>query len=247
MRHHWLNRKIRINLFAHKGYWFHGRRREADEMRAVRVLISPGDSVVEVGGHIGYITLWFHECAGSASNGSVIVFEPGSNNLPYIRQNLANIGNVHLIEKGCGSVAGQLEFFEDSLTGQNNSFVSAFEGLESNINAAPNVAVSVNKRSVEVVRLDEELDDYVPDFIKIDVEGFELAVLRGASGWYDSDRKPPIIMIEVQSDHDAIETWMHERGYNLFNIEGQEIATIPRTTVNLFALHREKHATALSR
>ncbi len=59
IRHHWLDRKIKLNLFAHKGYWFHGRHREAEEMQAIRALIAAGDTVVEVGGHIGYISLWF--------------------------------------------------------------------------------------------------------------------------------------------------------------------------------------------
>lgn len=236
IRHHWIDRKIMLNLLAHKGYWFHGRRREADEMNAIRAMISPGDSVVEVGGHIGYISLWLAECASSTADGSVTVFEPGSNNLLYIRENLTGIANVCLIEKGCGSIGGQLEFFEESLTGQNNSFVSSFEGLQSNIDAAPNVEVSINKRFVEVVRLDQELGNNAPDFVKIDVEGFELPVLKGASGWYGPDRKPPIIMIEVQADYDAIGTWMNEKGYSLFDIEGNEVASIPRSTSNLFLL-----------
>lgn len=247
IRHHWLDRQVKLNLFTHKGYWFHGRHREAEEMRAIRALITPGNSVVEVGGHIGYISLWFAECAAQNSGGSVTVFEPGSNNLPYIRQNVADVGNVRLIEKGCGSAAGKLEFFEDSLTGQNNSFVASFEGLRSNVEAAPNVDVQINKRIVDVVRLDSELGHISPDFIKIDVEGYELPVLQGASGWYGSGRKPPIIMIEVQADHDAIGAWMHERGYTLFDIYGEEIRAIPHLTLNLFALHREYHAAVLSR
>lgn len=247
IRHHWLDCQVKLNLFAHKGYWFHGRRREAEEMRAIRALITPGNSCVEVGGHIGYISRWFAECAGQNSGGRVTVFEPGSNNLPYIRQNVADVGNIRLIEKGCGSAAGKLEFFEDSLTGQNNSFVASFEGLRSNMEAAPNVDVQINNRIVDVVRLDAELGGVPPDFLKIDVEGYELPVLQGASGWYGSGRRPPIIMIEVQADHDAIGVWMHERGYSLYDIHGEEITAIPRSTLNLFALHREYHAAALSR
>lgn len=246
VKHHWLKRKIRLNLFAYKGYWFHGSRREAEEMKAIRALIAPGDTVVEVGGHIGYISLWFAECVGQNVGGTVTVFEPGSNNLPYIRRNVAGVDQIKLIEKGCGAAAGKLEFFEDSLTGQNNSFVASFEGLRSNIEAAPNVEIQINTRSVDVVRLDSELSS-APDFIKIDVEGYELPVLLGASGWFGPCRKPPIIMIEVQADHAKIVAWLHERGYTLFDIDGQEFSALPNTTLNLFALHREQHASALLR
>jgi FkbM family methyltransferase len=247
IRHHWLDRKIKLNLFAHKGYWFHGRLRETHEMHAIRAMIAPGDTVVEVGGHIGYMSLWFAECAGHNSGGSVTVFEPGSNNLPYIRHNLAGVDQIRLIEKGCGSAAGKLEFFEDSLTGQNNSFVTSFEGLRANIEAAPNVEVRINKRTVDVVRLDEELGSVAPDFVKIDVEGYELPVLQGAHRWFYPEQKPPIIMIEVQADHDEIRDWMHERGYTLFDIDGQEISTIPHSTLNIFALNCERHVNELSR
>jgi hypothetical protein len=138
-------------------------------------------------------------------------------------------------------------FFEDSLTGQNNSFVTSFEGLRANIEAAPNIDVQINKRTVDVVGLDGELGSVAPDFIKIDVEGYELPVLKGAHGWFHLERKPPIIVTEVQADHDGIVDWMHERGYTLFDIDGQEISTIPHSTLNIFALNCERHATELAR
>lgn len=247
IRHRWVDRKVKLSLFTHRGYWYHGRHREAEEIDAIRALISHGDTVVEVGGHIGYISLWFAECAGQGTGGSVIVFEPGSNNIPYIRHNISGVAHIRMIEKGCGSEADKLEFFEDRLTGQNNSFISSFEGLRSNMEAAPNVDIQIVPRTVDVVRLDTELGDDVPNFVKIDVEGFELQVLRGANGWYGPERKPPIIMIEVQADHDEIFGWLRERDYTLFAIDGQEITAIPPTTLNLFALNREQHAAELAR
>jgi FkbM family methyltransferase len=247
IRHHWVDRKIDVNLFAHKGYWYHGRRRETEEMEAIQALISPGQSVVEVGGHIGYLSLWFAECVGQGAGAAVTVFEPGSNNLPYIRSNVGGIKQIRLIEKGCGPKAGKLEFFEDSLTGQNNSFVRSFEGLHDNMAAAPNVDVQINQRTVDVVRLDTELGDVVPDFVKIDVEGFELSVLLGADGWFMPGQKPPIIMIEVQANYDEITSWLHERGYTLFDKNNRELAVIPHSTLNLFALNREHHKVHLAR
>jgi FkbM family methyltransferase len=80
-------------------------------MLAIRAMIAPGDAVVEIGGHIGCMSLWFAECAGRNSGGSVTVFEPGSNNLPYIRQNVKGVDQIKLIEKCCGDAAGTLEFF----------------------------------------------------------------------------------------------------------------------------------------
>ena len=243
IKHHWTGRPLKLNLFTHKGYWYHGRSREKEEMLAIQSLVTPGDMVVEVGGHIGYITLLLSQMV---AEGSVTVFEPGSNNLPYIRTNVADIDNIALIEKGCGSKQADMMFHEDNLTGQNNSFVNDFRGLESNTANAPNVKVSVKHRTVSVVRLDEEIP-VGPAFVKIDVEGFEFSVLQGAGGWFAPGSKPPIFMIEVQADHAAIADWFHARGYELFDIEGAAMSSIPETTINLFALVPDLHVEQLRR
>lgn len=243
IRHHWTGHPIKLNLFAHKGYWYHGRRREEDEMRAIASLVQAGDVAVEVGGHIGYISLLLSK---SVESGNVTVFEPGSNNLPYIRHNLAGLSNVTLIEKGCGPKADFLTFYEESLTGQNNSFVSSFQGLESNSGSAPNISVEVSQHKVPVVRLDEEIPD-PPAFVKIDVEGFEYPVLQGTEGWFSENLTPPIIMIEVQADHADIADWFSTRGYQLFDIEANPITQIPETTINIFALNPKAHTKQLAR
>lgn len=237
IRHHWTGRPVKLNLFAHKGYWYHGRNREKEEMEAIRLLIDDGDIAVEVGGHIDYISMLLSQAVG---RGSVIVFEPGSNNLPYLRANIAGLDNVRLIEKGCGSQAEDLVFYEESLTGQNNSFVPDFQGLQSNAAHAGTVDVDVTSSVVQVVRVDQEVPD-APSFVKIDVEGFELAVLHGAEGWFTAGATPPIFMIEVQADQAAVTDWFHSRGYRLFEIDGTAMPSIPEMTINLFALHPTEH------
>jgi len=57
--HPWTNDRVRLSLFEHKGYWFHGKNRENDEMLAFGRLIQPGACVIEVGGHIGFISLFY--------------------------------------------------------------------------------------------------------------------------------------------------------------------------------------------
>ena len=86
IKHHWTRRKLKLHLFKHKGYWYHGKRRENASMQLFDRLIHAGDNVVEVGGHIGYISLFFSKLVGN--QGGVMVFEPGVNNLPYIRKNI---------------------------------------------------------------------------------------------------------------------------------------------------------------
>lgn len=65
MRHPWLHdQKIFLNSFKHKGYWYHGRNRELKTMELFYSLIPQKSVVVEVGGHIGFISQYFRSLVG---------------------------------------------------------------------------------------------------------------------------------------------------------------------------------------
>jgi FkbM family methyltransferase len=234
--HPWVEgKRIFMNSFTHKGYWFYGKKREFQSMKLFSQLIAPGMLVIEVGGHIGFISNFFSHLVGS--KGRVIVFEPGGNNLPYTRKNLQALSNITLEEKGVGNFDGSMDFFEDSLTGQNNSFVEDFSGLESNKKIAY-VDVSVARRKVEIVKLDTYLSNQAPNFIKIDVEGFEYEVLLGASAIL---KQYPIVMVEIQAKQDEIYSFLHGMGFRFFNEMKQEITSMENMQVNVFCLHNEAH------
>jgi FkbM family methyltransferase len=239
--HPWVKgTKIFMNSFTHKGYWFYGKNRELQSMVLFSQLISPGMLVIEVGGHIGFISNFFSHLVGA--KGRVIVFEPGGNNLPYTRKNLQTLTNVTLEEKGVGNFDGHMDFFEDSLTGQNNSFVENFSGLESNKQIAY-VDVSVARRKVEIVKLDTYLSNQVPGFIKIDVEGFEYEVLLGASSIL---KHHPILMVEIQAKQDEIYHLLSSLGFRFFDEMKQEITSVGGMQVNVFCLHKETHSNLIN-
>ena len=155
-------------------------------------------------------------------SGNVIVFEPGPNNLKYIKSNIAKAGNVLLEVAGCSDLDGESVLYIDNLTGQNNSLVFNFDGLTANAKAAPGVQVSTTPVKIPTIKIDTycEQSAYHPDFIKIDVEGHELAVLRGAENLLGSE-KPPMLMVEVQSDHREIIAMLPNYGYRLSSATGE--------------------------
>lgn len=54
-KHDLTNKPFYLQSYYHKGYWFYGQDREKDELYFFQKLISKGDSVLEVGTHIGYL------------------------------------------------------------------------------------------------------------------------------------------------------------------------------------------------
>jgi len=211
--HPWVKgQKYLLNSFLHKGYWYHGSNREKLSMNLFKKIIKKDDFVIEVGGHIGFISLFFQDIVGS--NGSLVIFEPGSNNLPYLKENVKPFKNIEVREKAVGDYEGIIAFYEDGITGQNNSVVENFDGLEANSKLAF-VKKQVKKVEVPISKIDGNFDVESINFIKIDIEGGELEALKGAEKTIK--RCKPFIMVEIQKNEDEILQFFNSLNYSLFD------------------------------
>src|SRR5690348_10111336 len=86
IKHHWAREhRVSLNVYRHKGYWVQGARREWDTMKFIAAQVRPGMTVWDVGAHIGYVTVFMSHLVGEA--GRVLAFEPGLDNLRYLRRN----------------------------------------------------------------------------------------------------------------------------------------------------------------
>lgn len=238
--HHIKNIRISLNTFQHKGYWFHGKQRESKTMLLFKDLINLGDTIVEVGGHIGYISLYFSHLTGP--RGKVIVFEPGSNNLPYIKKNIMQNGgstrNIQLIESAVGKNKGVAIFYEDLLTGQNNSLVKDFDGLKTNQKNSF-VKTAVYQRQVEVIAIDDLFLEHRIHFIKIDIEGGEWPAIQGAANTIRNYY--PLLMTEIQANRDDIMDFFQALNYIGLNENRQRITSSKNLNGNIFWLHQDQH------
>jgi FkbM family methyltransferase len=120
-------------------------------------LVQPGDVIFECGAHHGENTILLSTWAGPS--GTVVAFEPVPHNARTVQKQveLNGLENVQVINAAVGSARGTVR-----MTDESNAQVSRGPGID-----------------VEVVRL----DDFVhmnPTLLKIDVEGFEAELLRGA-------------------------------------------------------------------
>jgi len=242
IRHHFTQQPFRLHSFKHKGYWFHGAKREQSTMALFAKLINPGDVVVEVGGHIGYIAVYFSHLVGK--EGRVIVFEPGPNNLPYLRKNTATRTNVTVIERAVGRSEGEFPFYIENLTGQNNTLVKTFEGFHHNRKHSY-VDVGYETVIVPVVRLDNILQT-IPtvNFVKIDVEGAEADVLSGGHEFIQQHR--PILMVECNNTAHALWEFLQAAGYWVFTPNKTRIHNVSAfANGNHFCLHPQWHTVPL--
>jgi len=146
------------------------------EMRFIKDhMVELGDVILECGGHHGCTAIVLSAWVGDA--GKVITFEPLPNNCDIIEKNIEQnmLKNVILERKAVGDKRGKITISDAS----NSSVAMAGEGIE-----------------VEMICLDE-YENLNPTFLKIDVEGFEEQVLRGAMRIL---KKRPKLAIEIHTE-----------------------------------------------
>lgn len=244
IRHHYTGDKLFLHSYRHKGYWFHGKNRERETMLLFEKLIEPNNTIIEIGGHIGYISMYFAWLVGP--NGHVHVFEPGPNNLPYLQRNLAKYPNISIHTQAVGRENSQLPFYVENLTGQNNTLLQHFDVYEANRSHAYSKE-QYDTVIVDVIRLDSFVEEHAvqPDFVKIDVEGAELEVIRGMIGCLETHK--PGLMIEFNTPEWEIYETLTRLGYIIFDGQQHVIHSTEQVLHgNIFALHRVEHAKILT-
>jgi FkbM family methyltransferase len=145
--------------------------------RALCARLRPGDVVLDVGANAGFFTLLAARRVGAG--GAVYALEPAPGNLARLRAHLAlnGVRNAEVIEAAAWETDGELAFAEteDPTAGR----VSPGGG-----------------RRVRTVSIDSLLRAgriREPDALKIDVEGAECEVLRGAAALLES-RRPALFL-----------------------------------------------------
>lgn len=192
---------------------------ELRERRFVERLLQPGMIMLDIGAHHGLYTLLGSRNVGT--QGRVLAFEPSTRErnhlLTHLRLNRCK--NVDVEPVALGRKVGSGELF-------------VVDGMETGCNCLrpPSVSEPTFKVAVHV----DTLDDYLErrriervDFIKIDVEGAELEVFKGATRLLN--RRPrPIILAEIEDartaawNYPAKETvdYLRQYDYDWFRFEG---------------------------
>lgn len=134
--------------------------------RAVAELAPIGGLMVDVGANMGYFSLLW---ASLNARNRVLALEPEPRNLSLLRRNVARNGfrdRIRIVGKAAGDRTAQVSFD----TGPREQ--TGWGGIS--------IAKDSSALTVSMVTLDELLPDQTVDVLKIDVEGADTLVLRGA-------------------------------------------------------------------
>lgn len=140
--------------------------------------IKPSSNCIDIGVHLGSL---LSEIIRIAPQGHHLAFEPTPYKAKWLRHKFPE---VEVFEIALSDRPGQVDFYL-------NTEKSGFSGLSQHMSGNS----AIEKLSVRCDCLDNLVQpDRRIDFIKLDVEGHELGVLRGAKNLFQRDR--PTILFE---------------------------------------------------
>lgn len=206
--------RLKANLAnpEHQYLYFYGTHDERYIATKLRKLIKPGDICWDIGANIGFYTCLFASQVGD--NGAVIAFEPASRTYGYLKENVSlnQFENVTVVNKGLGDKQEQRTLYY--------SEAGLAEGTAS-------LKYTDGRAASERVTLDT-IDNLIsefpaPELVKIDVEGYQLEVLRG--GEHFLKIHAPLLIAELkdvgETNRDIfeeIENYVTDLGYQLYKI-----------------------------
>jgi len=158
-------------------------------VRVLREHVSEGSVCVDIGANLGYLSILMSQLAGA--EGQIIAFEPMPDTLELLRENVAINGlrNIMIVAAAASDVTGSADLLSEA--DENVAKTASMVGYR--LEGPGRVT---NVRSLR-------LDDYfsgsarLPNVVKIDVEGAETMVLRGARETIARSR--PLLLVEVHA------------------------------------------------
>lgn len=189
---------------------------ERDNLKLLAALVRPETVYFDVGANIGLLSI---PILRGIPTSRVVSFEPSPNTLPYLSRTKAesDFGDRwQVVGKAAGSAPGELEFFTHSPD------LGAYDSFRRTARAG-----EAARQTVPVTMIDTEwaaLGQPVVSVIKIDVEGAELAALRGAAACIAAHQ--PSILLEWNAQNlaafgcapEELLTFAREGGYGIFSL-----------------------------
>lgn len=192
--------------------------------------LKPGDSFWDIGANWGLISLPAAQIVGTS--GRVIAVEPSPSNLAWLKRHIAlnqcetivTVLEAAVCEQPGGSVSFSL--LNDGRSPSNSLMFSSSVNGES-----PEVSQQI---SVPAISLDSLLAEQgrSPKVVKIDVEGAEFKVLKGATKLLNSD-SAPILMLAVHpfwqatpGDCQEMVNLLKGAGYRILNRHGSIVEAL---------------------
>ena len=171
--------------------------------RLPEVRVKKGETVVDVGAHVGAFTIKARREVGE--NGLVIAIEPEPRNLELLKRNVQKYDNVIVIDKAVGNRKGKTKLYLSETSCEHSIINRGARSIQVEIDTLSDILSGLGISRV--------------DFVKIDVEGAELEVLKSAGNYLKKIKKISIAAEHYWGEQDNLESFLKSNGFSTKKIE----------------------------
>jgi FkbM family methyltransferase len=186
------------------------------DRRLLEKHVAPGMKVVDIGANVGLHSLLLAQLVGT--QGHVFAFEPEPSLFRALARNCRRNGvkNLTLFNQALGDQTGRIGFSRSIFnSGDNRLGDLGWKGYGV---------------EVEIARLDDHFAGRPIDFIKLDVQGYEMQVLRGMEEVLRANQELeiciefwPLGLRAAGTEPTAVLDHLYERGFRIFESDGNSL------------------------
>ncbi len=225
------------------------------DTKLIKKQVKSGYRVIDLGANIGYHSLLFSNLVGKT--GAVYSFEPNPNNVKLLKKSIEvnNIQNITVEQYAASNTYSNCKLY---LTDVSSNGTIRFDGAKE-IESHKKEPIIIDTLIIDDYFSEIELADKI-DFIKINIEGFELRALQGMSKILEENKNLKIFIEfstkairEAGSDPQEVLNILETNGFTIYYVDDiknkLDLAdkkllmtsnTCYKKTINLFCIKESK-------
>lgn len=152
-------------------------KQDAFEIELLKKYIKPGDTVLDIGANIGFYATILSDIVGE--KGKIHCFEPDTTNFNHLKKTTSSYKNIIINNKAVGPKTEKLKIYTSK---------------ELNVDHRTYKPEEYDKESeIDAVSIDDYLKGEKVDFIKMDIQGFEMEAIKGMKETLKNNPKAKMI------------------------------------------------------
>jgi FkbM family methyltransferase len=208
-------------------------KQDAFEIELLKKHIKPGDTVLDIGANIGFYATILSDIVGE--KGKIHCFEPDTNNYNHLKKTTTSYKNIIINNKAVGPKTEKLKIYTSK---------------ELNVDHRTYKPEEYDQEiEIDAISIDDYLKGEKVDFIKMDIQGFEMEAMKGMKETLKKNPKAKMIsefwpygLRKAGSSVTEYYKLLQNLNFNIELLKNEKLETLkPETVLEMESLPEENY------